>query len=103
MAWKRGELFAQGKDDAGEFECRQSRFDIVTETETVPVRNSKGEIEGKERVTVSLVGGTIDVAAKSATLPARPGWPSAPFSMVKAVAVAKDGTETVLFEKVPAE
>lgn len=99
------DLIAQGKDEEGEFERRQCAHYLKETSSSVPVRNAKGEIEAVTTVTRGYTGEglVLDEEGKTLTLPARLGWPDKPFSMVKAIAVAKDGTETVLFEKVPAE
>jgi hypothetical protein len=99
------ELHAQGKDADGEFECRQARHDFRREVTTTPKRNRKGEIEAVTTEILSIDGATLDGETRKVTMPARPGWPSPPFTMVKAVAVYEDESkeDVVLLDKVPAE
>jgi len=97
------DFYAQGSEDGHDFECRQMRFDLVREERRVPVRNAKGEIGARIEVFESYSGEGVTLDGKVVTFPARPGWPDAPFTHVKAVAGFAEGEPVVLFEKVAAE
>jgi hypothetical protein len=73
---------------------RLSSHPVLVTTVTVDTTNAKGEVvAGDVRKRASMAGGAVDLEAQTVSLLDREGFPCAPWTSLRVVAVMADGSE----------